>query len=326
MRFSEEKTSRATLVLPLDVGPAIPLEVRISPFSYSALDEVAASSGGIMPAEVEKALQDRVGGEFIFTENGRHALHLILVQLGLGPDDVVSIVTTSGSSYVSNCVTRTIERICLWSLRLEQNTRAILIIHEWGRACEAIETYRDLGVPLIEDCSYAFATRCRRGELVGRRGDYALYSLPKMFAVNFGGLAVSRTGSRLQETIPKMHRDYLLSTIAIELIHLEHLCARRLAVWSAFAKLFEAVGVTPFYGLAVGDVPPVFLFTADPACLPLEDIKARFQQSGIESGIFYGFDAVYVPAHHRVGEATREFIFMVYKDLISTSHPAKAEA
>jgi hypothetical protein len=240
----------------------------------------------------------------------------VLVDLGLQPDDVVTIVTTSGSSYVSSCVTQTIARHCRWSMRVEDRTRAVIAIHEWGRPCERIRELSTLGVPVIEDCAYAFASRYRSGERVGSVGDYAIFSLTKFFSVNFGG-AVRGPFRSAPFEMPAAHRAYLLSRIAPELADVSTLCDQRSRVWDALTSRFASLGASPFFEIGDGVVPAVFMFAVDPATIAPEAVKARFQAHGIESSVFYGHDAVYIPCHHRLGDGSLDFMFQLYADLLA---------
>lgn len=302
------------VVAPPDDSTAVKAFVSISPFSYAALDRAPVDAAGIEHAA--SALRAHTERDYVLANSGRHALDLILRDLQLGPDDVVTIVTTSGTSYVSSCVTGTIQRYCRWSMRLENRTRAVVAIHEWGRPCERIREYLGGDVPVIEDCAYAFASRYASGERVGTLGNYALYSLSKMFTVNFGGLAVGPAGGEIAFDMPRAQRDYLLARLGPELADLPALCRARTAVWDALAERFGGAGAPPFLPPVEGEVPSVYMFAVDPSRVPLENVKQRFQAHGVESSVFYGSDAVYIPCHHHIGSGTREFMFQLYRELL----------
>jgi hypothetical protein len=316
-----------TVVVPPDASTAIRAFVSISPFSYAALDRTAAVgalANGTDPVDsADSALRAHVGRDYVLANSGRHALDLVLRELALAPDDVVTLLTTSGMEYVSSCVTRTIERHCRWSHRHEDATRAVLAIHEWGRPCERAREHVGGDVPLIEDCAYAFASRYADGTPVGALGDYAVFSLTKMFSVNFGGLAAGAFRSTPFE-MPEPQRRYLLERLAPELAQLASVCESRLAVWGALAERFASSGVEPFYGREPGVVPAVFMFAADSAAVPLADVRRAYEALGIEAGVFYGADAVYVPCHQHVGAGTRELLFQVYRELLARGDAAAA--
>lgn len=300
------------------VAPPVPTTavkafVSVSPFSYAALDTVPA---GPPLDKIEATLAAHLGRPHVLANSGRHALDLILADLAPRPDDIVTIMTTSGSGYVSDCVTSTIARHCRWSMQREPRTVAVIAIHEWGRACERIVDHLGTGVPVIEDCAYAFATRYADGEPVGRRGDYALFSFTKMFSVNFGGVAIAPGGRRLAFAMPSADRAFLLSTIGAELATLDDVLQARRAVWDDLAERFATIGVTPFFVPVAGEQPPVFMFAHDPGRVSLADVRRRFDACGIEASAFYGSDAFFIPAHHRIGSRTRALMFQIYRALV----------
>jgi len=297
--------------LPPDPAAGIKANIRFSPFSYRSLDETAG-----LPAEMVAArLGDHLQSDYVLTDSGRHALGLILDQLGLGTGDLVTIVTTSGGTYVSRCVTETIEPRCAWSMERRPETRAILVIHEWGRPCEAIADWLDCGMPVIEDCAYAFAGRFADGSPVGSKGDFALFSLPKLFSVNFGGVAVSRSGE-IGYVMPTARQHYLLGRIGGELADLPALLAMRDEVWQDLRHLYGELGAEPFFAPAAGEQPAVFMFRHDPSRIPLADVRSAFEAHGVEASVFYGEDAFYVPCHHKVGPEARRYLAAIYEAVI----------
>lgn len=81
---------------------------RISPFSTASI--------GLNSSHPRSDLADDYfaarypGYSASWTMKGRGAIALALADLALKPNSVVTILTTSGNTYVSGCVTREIER------------------------------------------------------------------------------------------------------------------------------------------------------------------------------------------------------------------------
>jgi perosamine synthetase len=129
------------------------------------------------------------GNYFTLTLNGREAISLAIADLGVAADDEILIVTTSGSSYVSGCVTQMISRYCRWSRHRSERTRAIFVIHEFGFPARLDDDLLESGLPIIEDCAYALGSQNEYGT-VGRRGEYVIYSFAKAFPMAYGGLLI----------------------------------------------------------------------------------------------------------------------------------------
>src|SRR5689334_20961170 len=132
---------------------------RISPFQTS---DIARNRALPFSESIDQYFHQRFAGRrFIYCESGRQAIHLALAALGLGRQDVVTILTTTGNFYISGCVTREIEKFCRWSREVEPQTKAILVNHEFGFAYEDLRALRRFKVPIIEDAAHAFASNNR---------------------------------------------------------------------------------------------------------------------------------------------------------------------
>jgi hypothetical protein len=307
------RSSQQTIGLaPPDPATAVKAFISVSPFAYPCFDEEKAS---IPSTQTLTELRDRVGDDFSLAISGRHALDLILTDLNLGPDDVATIVTSSGGNYVSGCVTKTIDRHCRWAMQVEEATRVIIAIHEFGRPCEAVRQYVGR-YPIIEDCAYAFATTFANGELVGGVGDYALFSLPKMFSTHFGGIARAPFGRDLRFTMPEQESNYLLASVAPELFALNEVVERRWEVWQDLRTRFEAIGVRPFFESMAGEVPSVFMFEHDAALIGLPELRQRYEAHGVEASAFWGSNAFFVPAHQRLGKGSRSYLVDIYARML----------
>lgn len=300
------------MVPPPVPGSAVKAGLTISPFSYRSLD---GPNGD--PEKARALLRAHLGRPFSLTASGRQALAVILEHLDLRPDDQVAIMTTSGGSYVSACVTRTIEQYCRWTMGITEASSAIVVIHEWGRAFDNMDEALETGLPVIEDCAYAFATRHSDGRPVGRDGQFAIYSLPKLFSVPFGGIAVAHALDPFSSALTEEEEAYLLGSIAPELDSLPQFLEQRTAVWQCLARLFSSLGAPPFFGLKDTDAVAVFMFRHDSEVVPLADVRTRFEAHGVEASVFYGENAFYVPAHHRMSEGCCAWLAAIYRKLLA---------
>ena len=143
-------------------------------------------------------------------DSGKAALRLILEQLNLGIGDEILITNSSGQTYISSCVTCTVFNHCKPSRELSDRCRAIIVIHEYGVPNPKMKTLaieaREREIPLIEDCAHTWDSKID-GQAVGTFGDFAMFSLPKIFPVAGGGI-LSATEEwaerlRLDETVPE---------------------------------------------------------------------------------------------------------------------------
>lgn len=293
------------MALPPDFSAMIRPHIQISPFIYTDLDRAAED---VEEADAERRLQQHLGRPCAITSSGRHALSLVLADAGLNPDDTVTILTTTGNTYVSGCVTQTIGRLCHWSMKIEDSTRLIVVIHEWGIPYPKMEEVLATGIPVVEDCAYAFASS-HRGEQVGRKGKYAIFSLPKFFPVNFGGIVC---GVRQQVEMRPEHRRAVLNVVGSELPRLESIGKARIAAWRYLESAFGAIGCAPTLQLEPGTIPGAFMFRPHAEVVP-EDIKKAYQLHGIEASVFYPWHAVFIPCHQHLTPGTMDYMVSVYE-------------
>jgi hypothetical protein len=133
--------------------------------------------------------------ESLFFANGKGAIHYLINKYGLNREDEVCIITSTNSNYVSTCVTGTIFNYAKISRVITDKTKMLYVIHEFGLPHPEIRNYvqlsRERKIPLVEDCAHSMDSTID-GDRIGTLGDYAIYSLAKIFPVDGGGLLVGK--------------------------------------------------------------------------------------------------------------------------------------
>ncbi|MEO6902176.1 MAG: DegT/DnrJ/EryC1/StrS family aminotransferase, partial [Bacteroidia bacterium] len=131
--------------------------------------------------------------DYLFFEDGKKAINYIMSELGMNREDEVAILTTSDSSFVSSCVTCNIFNYSKISRTINSNTKLIYVIHEFGFPFEDIENIaiyaKNNNIILVEDSAHSMDSYVN-GKRLGSFGNYAIFSLPKTFPINRGGLLV----------------------------------------------------------------------------------------------------------------------------------------
>jgi len=282
---------------------------RISPFRTSdILDNRRLPDS----TEAEVYFRSRFPGRRVFyCESARQGLGLALQDLGLAPTDVVTILTTTGNLYISGCVTREIEKVCRWSRKIEPNTRCILVNHEFGFPYERLRELSRYELPIIEDAAHSFSsnnTECS----VATVGEYVIYSFPKFFPVQLGGLLLAREGCALREPVTIDCKRYLQKVVSFYLRSVEKAREARRHNYASLRDRFETLLCPPRFEPTPGATPGVFMFRTPPD-VELPALKIFMQQHGIESSVFYGESAFFVPVHQRLSEADLDYFVEVVK-------------
>lgn len=283
----------------IEVTPCI----RISPFMDSDLGWV-----GEDPTIALNYLQHRFGQNYCLTIKARESIKLALSYYNLKKTDVVTIITTSGNYYVSGCVTRAIESICSWSREFVPATKIFWVIHEFGYPYKKLVELKKYGLPVIEDCALSFMSKDNGGNL-GHIGDFVIYSLPKFFPMQVGGVLVSNRSdiSIAKNYIPTEIETLILSQLSSFIPEINNMLDKRMLNYHYLVENLKALGITPFFPLEKGVYPGVFLFSWH-ANIDYPRLKEYMQKHGIESSVFYGENAFYIPLHNKLNKKMLDYM------------------
>jgi len=283
---------------------------RVSPFRT---DDIASNL--LLPSSVDASAylnQKFSGRDWCFTECGKEGIALALSALHLSPKDCVTILTTSGNSYISGCVTREIEKVCSWSRDFEHNTAVIFVNHEFGYPFRDLADLKRYGVPIIEDACHSYLANTPSGDM-GLVGDFIVYSLPKVYPLQMGGILSFNPRYKIQSKVSVGGGLdlYLNKVLSYYWPSLSEAKDRRLANYYGLTKRFSRLGCYPRFDLLENDVPGVFLFSV-PADTNLIAMKEYGWRHGIECSIFYGEEAFFIPIHQRLSDVDLDYFYTVF--------------
>lgn len=243
-----------------------------------------------------------------FTMSGREALQLALSDIGPERFDNISILTTTGNFYISGCVTSEIEKFCNWNRQPEPNTKAILVNHEFGFPFEALKNVGKCNLPVIEDCAHSFLSQNREGT-VGTVGDYLIFSLPKFFPIQFGGIYCRRKSQGdLQNSYKSIELQYISNALDHYVHDIDSFADARKRNFRYFYQKFAEHGWIPRFLPEEHHTPGVFMFTLKEG----EDgqgLKTHLQRNGVEASVFYKENAVFIPVHHMLKMDDMDYIY-----------------
>lgn len=284
---------------------------RISPFKT---DDVGgnACQGDARPSDLlAKKLAGRNWG---ITSCGRVAIKNALESLKLQSTDCITILTTSGNKYISGCVTREIEKKCKWSRKIENNSAAIFVNHEFGYPYRELASLKKYGLPIIEDACHSFLSDTPEKN-IGSIGDFVIYSLPKIFPIQLGGILSWSSNQKVHGEFIKTNTDeysYISNVISSNIILDKNIKNARINNYNKLCKKFSEINCHPYFDLLENDVPGVFLFKT-PESVDLDEMKKHGWRHGIECSVFYGENAFFIPVHQRLTDKDLEYFFVVFK-------------
>jgi hypothetical protein len=258
-----------------------------------------------------------LGNDYIYTENGRKAINIALQFYELKTNDVVTIVTTSGNFYISGCVTKEIEKFCKWSRNIEDSTKLIFVNHEFGHPYTDLKQLKKYKLPIIEDCAGSFFSKDRKNE-IGNIGDFVVYSFPKMFPLQIGGLLVCNLPERLEKVnqIPLERLRHVKNVLSNHIKNKEKIIQDRINNYYFLKDKFESLGFLERFQLDSGIVPGVFMFRNISMKFSLPDLKKYFYAHGIQCSVFYGEESFYIPVHQALDEYDMLYFHEVMKSFL----------
>jgi perosamine synthetase len=247
------------------------------------VDENWVAAGGRFVRELEALFADIHGcPDAVSTSSGTAALHLAIVELGLGPDDEVLVpaltfvatanaVRYAGATPVfvdSDPVTYTIDPSDA-AAKVTARTRALIAVHLYGHPADMDalgEVAHRHSLAIVEDATEALGSRYR-GRPCGTIGDVGCFSFNgnKLVTAGGGGMVLATDPGRLEHirhlslqgrqpgTLEYLHDEvgfnYALSNLhaavgLAQLERLEDLLARRRMLAARYAA-----AVAPVAGL-----------------------------------------------------------------------------
>lgn len=257
------------------------------------------------------------GRDYVYTENGRKAINIALASYQLEKNDVVTILTTSGNYYISGCVTHEIEKFCKWSRDIKSETKILFVNHEFGYPFTDLQRLQDYKLPIIEDCAGSFFSN-DENENIGNIGDFVIYSFPKMFPLQAGGLLLSNRTGRIetQEQLDNLTCRYVKNVLSAQIVNEEEIIRKRLSNYKILRSLFNSLGFSERFPLESGTVPGVFLFRTDDYHIDLPELKKYFWAHGVQCSVFYGEDAFFIPVHQALTEQDLSYFHEIMKSFI----------
>lgn len=265
--------------------------VRIAPFNNKYLYRKKASKEQIQ--KCEQYLKNRFGSYTILPKV-RNCIEECIKYYNLKSEDVITILTSSGNPYVSSCVTRPMEKYCKWSREIGPETKVIFVNHEFGYPFKNWDSIKNLGIPIIEDCAYAYGTE---DSDMGKYGDFVLYSLPKFFPMQMGAIMKTNVPCNIMEDMKV--REYVLNSLSQEYCNEDLIKKKRISNYNYLTKKLGAIGIKPFFGRNEGEIPGTFIFTWDRE-VDYPTLRKYMETNGVECSVFYGRDAFFIPMNHNL--------------------------
>ena len=244
-----------------------------------------------------------------YTYNGREGINLALQNYNLKPTDLVTILTTSQNFYISSCVTKEIEKFCRWNRELLPETKVILVNHEFGFVYPEMEKLKATGLPIIEDCCTTFFSQ-DANEKVGKYGDFSVYSMPKFFSIQIGGILVNNTNTSVYKSkLSDNETQYIQNVLSDQLTEKESMLQKRKENYYYALNKAALLGFTTRFNYEAKTIPYAIVLNNNSVVTDLNKLKIFLSQNGIQNSTFYGEDAFFLPNHQALSFTDIDLMF-----------------
>jgi hypothetical protein len=302
----------------INPDPFVMPTYRISPFQTGSIHR-----NRNIPNDYEKvAIQyfnHRFGlNQWALTINGREAIALAMQSLNLSKNANTTILTPSNNLYISSCVTATIEKYSHWNREKKDKSAVYFVNHEFGYLYQDMETLFKENIPIIEDCCTTFFSQ-NESKRIGKYGDFSVYSFPKFFSIQIGGLLVSnkqKISEKLSfnSELTEEETHYILKVIGFEISMKNEMLAQRNQIHQYAIKQYESMGFSVRFSSEKDIVPSALLLNNHGIISDLNQHKEYLNMHGIQNSVFYGEDAFFVPCHQNMNETDVDYILSVTKN------------
>jgi hypothetical protein len=290
-------------------------DYKISPFSTK---DMAVNSNLPLAESVDHYFKKRFPDrKFSYTVNGRSALNKALRFYDLKTTDTVTILTTTGNSYISSCVTGEVGKFCRWNQRVDSTTRVILVIHEFGYVYANVKDLRKYNLPIIEDSAYAFFST-DASEDVHNTGDFVIFSFPKMFPIQVGALLVYNGQHSVEQErwADEEMLPYIKKVMSHYVAKEEEIKSARFANYQRVAGKIKQFGFEERFPFNRSNVPGVYMFRVDDSSIDLKAMRDHVFDHGIQCSVFYGEHAFFIPVHQGLNDFDMEYFAEVIQSFL----------
>jgi hypothetical protein len=288
---------------------------RVSPFKT---DDVGNNATMVDDDFTVHYFNKRFGPDkWQYTYSGKEAIRCALKNYALQSTDLVTVLTTSQNFYISSCVTKEIESFCRWNRELVPETKLIFVNHEFGYPYPNMEQLVSSGLPIIEDCCTTFFSQDDSGTL-GQYGDFSVYSFPKFFPMQIGGLLVSNKNRVFEQgnLVKETEKQHIENVVSFYLRKEKSILEIRASHYDYAVRLFSTLGFTARFEKSEKSIPSVLLLNNHGIIRDLHQLKVFLYEHGIQNSVFYGEDAFFIPIHQNLTTTDLDYFFAVIRCFI----------
>lgn len=292
--------------------PYITPHIAITPFTNEYLEVYKDSSNKVN----RDVLSSIFGDKFTILPRAIYCIDVLIKYLNIKKDQNVAVYKTFDNDYISRCVSEVISSHCKVERKITGSTKSVMVIHEFGypykRTIELRERCKKMNIPFVENCAWTINSKINEKYKVGDIGDFAIFSLPKILPMQFGGIlkGVFLTDKTLKKN--NLYDEAKISMITNKLLdfmpRIKTYNNRRLDNCRYLGGLIKKGG----YDLLIElerDVYPAMLLVKTKN---YEKLYERYMDFGVEVLRYYHEKALGLPIHQNLTKNQLDYIYAIF--------------
>lgn len=292
--------------------PYITPHIAITPFTNEHLEVYKDSLNKVSG----DALSNIFGKKFTILPRAIYSIDVLIKYLNIKKDQNIAVYKTFNNDYISRCVSETISSHCKIERKITSSTKVVMVIHEFGYpykgTIELRERCRKINIPFVENCAWTINSKINEKFKVGDIGDFAIFSLPKILPMQFGGIlkGVFLTDKALKKyNIYDEAKKNIITNKLLEFMpKIKAYNNKRLENCKYLGGLIKKSG----YDLLVEperDVYPAMLLVKTKN---YEKLYERYMDFGVEVLKYYHEQALGLPIHQNLTKNQLDYIYAIF--------------
>ena len=252
------------------------------------------------------------GKKFSIYPRAASCIAHLIKHLNIKKTDNVAIYKTFENNFISRCITDTILLQCEFTRAIDKNTKAVMVIHEFGYPYKEVPKLKNMckaqNIPLIENCAWTFDHNLSSKTRLGGFGDYVIYSLPKIIPVLYGGVIVGLGKNKSIRAIKTEKEKLIKDQLVRYMPNIKKYNNYRRKNWGYLNKLFLKDKHASWIKLENNVYPAVYLVRNK----SYQRLYDKYLKYGVEVGRYYHKESLYLPIHQNLNKNHLDYIFAIY--------------
>ncbi len=200
-----------------------------------------------------------------------------------------------------------------------------MVIHEFGYPYKDLiklkDECRQSKIPIIENCAWTYGTKIDDKHEVGTIGDFAIYSLPKILPLQYGGIlkGISISDKEIMEkyhVLDSPKNELIISQLVKYMPKINYYNRKRRNNWFYLSKFFSKKGFETLGDLQEGVYPAAIIVKAK----DYQKLYERYLDFGVETARYYHEESIILPIHQNITKNQLDYLCAIFSGQLKSTN------